>query len=442
LTAERAALDDELATVRAEYEKRLKSAEEKRMALLEKVAALGGGVAEADALLEARRQKERDERVELLRRQIARRMLNAGLARGWSAWSEAHSARKHALTVMKLVGGRFKAPALAEAFNVWADECEAAHAAARAKAAVDKYRESAGALEGAAAELSEQMVELKAQMVAKLAAAEVEKKVALDRLRTELSGSADERMALRAEQEKEARIELLRRQVARRMLNAGVANAWSAWFDLWSAKTYAMNRLREVAAKLRSPELSTAFDVWVEMKQEAQMAQLAKNSASLEATVRQLRFANGQMDMVRLANEDELAALRSEVTELQATSAMLDASLRDLAAIKKEHEIVKLQASAAIEAEAEVRKQLEAAEADVERHQTADKELLEQLLTEQRKVRSKWLRSSTSRRTSAASARRTSAASARRTSARRTSTRHTSARRTSARRTSTRRSRA
>ncbi len=42
-----------------------------------------------------------------------------------------------------------------------------------------------------------------------------------------------------AERDKEERIELLKRQSARRMLNAGLANGWSAWLELWEAKTCA-----------------------------------------------------------------------------------------------------------------------------------------------------------------------------------------------------------
>ena len=57
--------------------------------------------------------------------------------------------------------------------------------------------------------------------------------------------SAEEIAALRGEQEKEARVDLLRRQMVRRMMNAGISNAWQAWYELWDAKKYAM-QLRTV----------------------------------------------------------------------------------------------------------------------------------------------------------------------------------------------------
>jgi len=97
---------------------------------------------------------------------------------------------------------------------------------------------------------------------ARLAAAEEEKRLALERQLLELTGSAEEQIAMREEKEKEARVELLRRQMVRRMMNASTANAWGAWVELWEAKTYAMGRLLEVRNRLSQPELSKAFGFW------------------------------------------------------------------------------------------------------------------------------------------------------------------------------------
>ena len=54
--------------------------------MLLKVALLGGIEADAEAALEAQRALDKEKRVELLTRQIGRRMLNTGLVRGWTAW--------------------------------------------------------------------------------------------------------------------------------------------------------------------------------------------------------------------------------------------------------------------------------------------------------------------------------------------------------------------
>jgi len=108
--------------MKAEYEEKLRKAEAARVILLEKVSLLGGGSAAAQELLEAQSALDKEQRVEMLRRQIARRMLNHGISRGWTAWQELWRARKEALTVLRLVGNRFRAPALAEAFARWAEE--------------------------------------------------------------------------------------------------------------------------------------------------------------------------------------------------------------------------------------------------------------------------------------------------------------------------------
>ena len=73
-----------------------------------------------------------------------------------------------------------------------------------------------------------------------------------------LGGGAEEQAALmeaQAAKEKEERVELLRRQIGRRMMNSSLTRGWSAWYDLWTAKSYALRRLREVANRLRKPEV-------------------------------------------------------------------------------------------------------------------------------------------------------------------------------------------
>ena len=54
-----------------------------------------------------------------------------------------------------------------------------------------------------------------------LEAAEAKRVADLERIRLELSGSADEAMAARMAREKEERAELLRRQMVRRMMSQG-----------------------------------------------------------------------------------------------------------------------------------------------------------------------------------------------------------------------------
>ena len=96
-----------------------------------------------------------------------------------------------------------------------------------------------------------------------------------------LSGGAAESEALlqvEREHAREARVELLRRQMVRRMTNAGLANAWIAWVEFWAERTYAMGLLRTAASRLHAPELSSAFSFWADEADESR--RLAAMSAS------------------------------------------------------------------------------------------------------------------------------------------------------------------
>ena len=102
--------------------------------------------------------------------------------------------------------------------------------------------------------------------------------------------------AAKAHQE---RVELLHRQASRRILNKDIANGFAAWYELWSAKTYAMGRLREVGNKLHAPEMTGAFGGWVNVWRVTKEAQMAaefgasnERYVELEAEVRSYRRAD------------------------------------------------------------------------------------------------------------------------------------------------------
>lgn len=65
---------------------------------------------------------------------------------------------------------------------------------------------------------------------------------------------AEAAAAWQAEQEKQERIELLRRQIARRIMNQGYIRGWTAWHEMWSAKNYALGRLRQCASRMQKPQ--------------------------------------------------------------------------------------------------------------------------------------------------------------------------------------------
>ena len=350
--------------------------------------ALGGGAAAAEALIEAQAAIEKERRVELLRRQIARRMLNQGIIRGWTAWAELWYAKKNAFAILRRATNRFRTPALADAFAFWVADWDSEKRAAASAARISELRQTANGARGAQSSLEQELETVRAEMRAKLADADTEKRAALERLRVELVGSAEEMAALREQQAKEDRVELLRRQIMRRMMNQGISRGWTAWVEMWSAKTYAMARLREVGNRFRTPELAGAFthwaDVHIQIKQATHIAGLERQSKSLEGQLRQVRFEAGQLSMIKVAQADELKSLKEKLSQLDSEAKDREARLSEAAGYRKENEELRELHRASVEAASTELKKREEAEADAAQQRQADKDLLEKLLAEQR----------------------------------------------------------
>ena len=96
--------------------------------------------------------------------------------------------------------------------------------------------------------------------------------LALARQLTELTGTHEEREALKEAKEKEERVELLRRQIGRRIMNQGLVRGWTAWFELWSEKVSQQAMLKQVGNRLLKPALSAAFGHWYGDWREATIA--------------------------------------------------------------------------------------------------------------------------------------------------------------------------
>ena len=111
----------------------------------------------------------------------------------------------------------------------------------------------------------------------------------------ELAGTAEERLALAEEKAKEERVELLRRQIGRRMMNQGLVRGWTAWYDMWEEKMTLMQRIRDVGNRFRAPEKAAAFA--------ALEAALAKREKEDEAEAMKA-MAEGEA-CVEIADDDD-----------------------------------------------------------------------------------------------------------------------------------------
>ena len=87
-----------------------------------------------------------------------------------------------------------------------------------------------------------------------------------------------------------ARVELLRRQATRRIMNADLARGWAAWFHMWTHGQNYRRLLQKVASRVKKPELNEAFAHWLTdwkvMAKRAEKAELWKRR-QLEAATAQ-----------------------------------------------------------------------------------------------------------------------------------------------------------
>ena len=227
----------ELQRVRDEYESRLDATSREWDKRLRSSTSDVNATAEArlaalkeDIENKAREKAERDkeERIKVLKQKSARRLLNAGLANGWSAWLQLWEAKTNAITRLREVANRLRKPEMSLAFFYLNRHRESARRMELARAAF-KNEET---LLSVRTELEDEIARLHAEMERKLALAEESKQRALELLRIELLGTTTQQVEALAAKEKEERIALLRRQSARRLLNAGLAHGWAAWIEV------------------------------------------------------------------------------------------------------------------------------------------------------------------------------------------------------------------
>jgi len=316
--------------------------------------------------------------------------MNQDIARAWASWFELWESRVDALTKLRVAANSLRRPELTIGFSTW-----------RTLVTMLKQREIERrelGLRGERDALLEEVKHLRRETDEKLAEAASERGMLIAKIK-ELGGTAAEAEAnLEAQQaaEKAERAQLLGRQITRRMMNRSISMGFMAWVELWEARTYAHSRLREVAGRLQKPELARAFFHWMtDFQEERRAAELAeleerieKKSKStkeaLESQLRQTRFEMGQLEMRRVAHDDELNAMRERLRSLTDEAVSKDARIWEMSTLRQEHDDLKERyqaAQAALEVASRVRAD---AEEEVYRQRMADRHLLETLLTEQR----------------------------------------------------------
>ena len=375
---------DSLQAELQQVRKELATVSSERMELRARVASLDGGSTEAERVLAEAEAKAKEERVELLRRQMLRRMLHSGIVRGFTAWTEMWESRTYAKERLRQAANRLQAPALTHAFTHWLHDWMDAQ---RAKQLLESRRQ-AKMLQDDAESLKEEIQLLHAEYELKLKAAEESKQQALERQLVQLTGNAQDIAALRDEEEKERRVDLLRRQIGRRMFARDLSRGWTAWMEMYEAKRHAKNRLREAGNRLRAPSLSLAFTTWAgksaATRAAKEKAELERQSKSTEAMLSRARYENGRLELVKLAQDDELKELRAKLSAQTVEVAGKDTEIRELSEVKRLSADM-FDTNASLQStlsDAEAR--LKEVEEESARQQEENKRLMEQLLADQR----------------------------------------------------------
>ena len=244
--------------------------------------------------------EKKAERIASLQRQVARRIVHRGAARGWSAWVEMWQARSYAFARMKQASSRI---ALREVYIAFATWMQLVRDNEYAKLATDAT---------AYAALEAEMGALQAQLDTTMA----ERRALRERVDV-VEGSmtdAERRRIDQAAAEREARVELLHRQTTRRMMNQGIGRAWAAWHEQWRAKRAALDKLRHVANRLHKPHVSIAFNAWNADLRDAKMAQELNARATLEQALEAELAETHAMHATQLA---ALGAAHAQALERQ-----------------------------------------------------------------------------------------------------------------------------
>ena len=103
-------------------------------------AGLGDEAARA-RLMEERLELEREKRVQHLQQIGVRRLIQQGLARGWSTWLDEHLETKRKKRLLQVAVGRLSRPKLVAAYFEWQSQWEATNAASEKKKAAHERRQ-------------------------------------------------------------------------------------------------------------------------------------------------------------------------------------------------------------------------------------------------------------------------------------------------------------
>jgi predicted outer membrane protein len=171
-------------------------------------------------------------RVAHLQQAAARRMMRAGLTKGWQTWLDMYLEHQRQTRMLAGAAGRLMKPALSAALSAWREDWD---------------EERRLALEEGQALLRAEQAQREGGFRADLLSKEQEHAKALAE-------------ALEAEAEK--RVAHLQQMAAKRMMQAGLTKGWQTWLDMYQEHQRHKRMLAGAAGRLMKPALAAALTAW------------------------------------------------------------------------------------------------------------------------------------------------------------------------------------
>jgi phospholipase/lecithinase/hemolysin len=157
--AERAAETAELREINQTLQAELAQA---RKAMLEG----SGREEEMKRLAELELEKEREKRVQHLQQLGVRRLVNMGLARGWSAWADAYYGQQRKKQLLAAAGNRLRRPKLVASFVHWHNDWETDVTAKQMLTLEQRQKAELQERTQMEAEMAQEMQKLRAELAA------------------------------------------------------------------------------------------------------------------------------------------------------------------------------------------------------------------------------------------------------------------------------------
>ena len=307
-------------------ETRAATAVAQRFELEEKCKKLFSGQMTAQEQMALAEERAKEERVALMAKNATRRIKSRGLAHGWTSWHGAWAAAARRRRMLAAAGSRLTKPAVTAAFASWREDWSATQTTLRG---MSQHQQLAA--ETRRRQALERAVEvMQAQHAAQLEAAAQQQERMLERQRIELSGSAEERMALAEEKAKEERVALMAKNATRRIKSRGLAHGWTSWHGAWAAAARRRRMLAAAGSRLTKPAVAASFAhwragwEWVEkthlaqkkMSISQQLAQEQARSGALEASLHELRSEHSALSKASRQGAQKLKALEQKVAQM------------------------------------------------------------------------------------------------------------------------------